>query len=174
MMRLFATAALLVLAMAAVASPDAMTPQQAMESMMNCPVCSAWSAEPTLGPTIRYSISNTKTGYIETLSTANESMKPAFDKCAAECEKRAAGVASMPKAEKDKLCAFCAGHVKLMGRKDLSFENVNTPLGIVTVATASTPDGVKALHSYAAAAQKQADMMAQAAPAAPGTMKSKM
>ena len=174
MKRALIALALVMIAAVAVGSPNEMSPQQAMETMMNCPVCSAWSAEPALGPTIRYSISTTKTGYVETLSTADESMKPTFDKCAAECEKRAAGVASMPKAEKDKLCAFCAGHVKLMARKDLAFENVNTPLGIVTVATASTPDGVKALHGYAAAAQKQADMMAQAAPPAPGTMPSKM
>ncbi len=175
MMRMLAAAALLVVATSAIASPEGTTPQQAMEKMMNCPVCSAWSAEPALGPTMRYSIETTKTGYIETLSTADESMKPAFDKCAAECEKRAAGISSMSADEKGKLCAFCVGHMQLMGRKDLSFENVKSPLGIVTVATSTSPDGVKALHSYAAAAQKQADMMAEAHKGMQsGTMKSKM
>jgi len=175
MMRMLAAAALLVIATTAVASPEAMTPQQAMEKMMNCPVCSAWHAEPALGPTMRYSISSTKTGYIETLSTADESLKPAFDKCAAECEKRAAGISSMSADQKGELCAFCVEHMKLMDRKDLTFENVKTPLGIVTVATSSSPDGVKALHGYAAVAQKQADMMAEAHKGMPaGTMKSKM
>jgi hypothetical protein len=175
MMRMFAAAALLVVATTAIASPEAMTPQQTMEKMMNCPVCSAWSAEPALGPTMRYSIETTKTGYVETLSTSDESMKPTFDKCAAECEKRAAGIASMSADEKGKLCAFCVGRMQLMGRKDLSFENVSSPQGIVTVATASSPEGVKALHSYAAAAQKQADMMAEAHKSMQsGTMKSKM
>ena len=43
------------------------------------------------------------------------------------------------------------------------------------VATSASPDGVKALHSYAAAAQKQADMMAEAHKGMQsGTMKSKM
>lgn len=173
MMRMLAASALLLLAAVATASPEANLPQQAMEKMMNCPVCSAWNAEPALGPTMRYSITQTKSGYIETLQTADESMKPAFDRCAAECEKRAAGIPTMSAEQKGKLCAICVGHMKLMERKDLSFDNVSTPLGLVMVGSANSPEGVKALHAYAATAQKQADLMAQAHQPA-GTMKSKM
>lgn len=173
MMRMPLTAALLLVAAIATASPEATAPDQAMAKMMECPVCSAWGAEPALGPTMRYSITQTKSGYIETLATADESMKPAFDRCAAECEKRAASIPTMSAAQKAKLCPMCVGHMKLMERKDLSFDNVSTPLGLVMVGNANSPDGVKALHAYAATAQKQADMMAQAHQPT-GTMKSKM
>lgn len=173
MKRIPLTAALLMVAAVAIASPEAPTPQQVMEKMMNCPVCSAWNAEPALWPTMRHSITQTKTGYIETLETADESMKPAFDRCAAECEKRAASMPTMSAEQKGKLCAICIGQMKLMERKDLSFDNVSTPLGLVMVGNAGSPDGIKALHAYAATAQKQSDLLAQAHQA-PGTMKSKM
>jgi len=177
MFRVLCTVAALMIATAAFAGSGDLTPQQAMEKFSKCPVCSVWNTEPALGPTIRYSITTTKTGYVETLSTADETMKPTFDKLAAECEKRAAGIPSMTKEQKDMLCPLCIGHVKLMERKDLAFDNVNAPLGVVMVGTSGTPEGVKALHEYAAAAKKQSDLMTQAAKEMHGNkdvMKSKM
>lgn len=159
MKRVLCTVAMLMLATAAFAGD--MTPQQAMEKVMNCPVCSAWGMDPTVGPTIRYDISTTKTGFIEVMQTSNEAMKPAFDKCAAECEKRAAGIPTMSAEDKAKLCPFCVAHVTI-DRKDVTYENAPTALGMVRVASSTTPEGVKALHDYAATCKKQSEMMHQA------------
>src|SRR5262245_45708888 len=143
------------------AAATEMTPQQAMEKTMQCPVCSAWGVDPALGPTIRYDIVPTKTGFIEVMQTANEAMKPSFDKAAAECEKRAAGIPTMSAADKAKLCPFCVAHMTL-DRKDASYENASTALGMITVGTATTPEGIKVLHDYAAACKKQSDLIGQA------------
>lgn len=160
MKRVLCTVAALLIAVAAFAGTE-LTPQQAMEKAMNCPVCSAWGMEPALGPTLRYDIAQTKTGFIEVFQTSNEAMKPAFDKAAAECEKRAAGIPTMSAEEKAKLCPFCVAHMTL-DRKDASFDHANTSLGMITVGSATTPEGVKALHDYAAACKKQSDLMQQA------------
>jgi hypothetical protein len=138
-----------------------LTPQQAMEKVMNCPVCSAWGIDPALGPTLRYDISSTKMGFIEVLQTSNEAMKPSFDKSAAECEKRAAGIPTMSAADKAKLCPLCVAHMTL-DRKDINFDHASTSLGMITVASSSTPEGQKVLHDYAAACKKQSDLMAKA------------
>ena len=160
MKRVMCTFAVLLIAVAAFAGTE-LTPQQAMEKTMNCPVCSAFNVEPALGPTLRYDITPTKTGFIETMQTSNEAMKPAFDKAAAECEKRAAGIPTMTAEQKAKLCPFCVAHTQL-DRKDLTFDQASTALGMVNVASSSTPDGVKALHDYAAACKKQSDLLHQA------------
>ncbi len=160
MKRVLCTVAALMIATAAFAGSE-LTPQQAMEKAMNCPVCAAWGVDPALGPTIRYDITSTKTGFIEVMQTSNEAMKPAFDKAAADCEKRAAGIATMSEADKAKLCPFCVAHMTL-DRKDLTFEKANTSLGCVNVGYSTTPDGIKALHDYAAACKKQSDLMHQA------------
>ncbi len=160
MKRILCTVAALMIATAAFAGSD-MTPQQAMEKTMNCPICSAWGVEPALGPTLRYNVQNTKAGFIEVMETSNEAMKPAFDKAEAECEKRAAGIGSMSAADKAKLCPFCVAHMTI-DRKDVSFESMDTAMGTIRVASATTPDGVKALHNYAAACKKQSDLLDQA------------
>ena len=160
MKRVLCTVALLLIAVAAFAGTD-LTPQQAMEKTMNCPVCSAFGVEPALGPTLRYDIATTKTGFIEVMQTSNEAMKPAFDKAAAECEKRAAGIPTMSAEEKAKLCPYCVAHMTL-DRKDLTFDHANTSLGTINVATSATPEGIKVLHDYAAACKKQSDLMHQA------------
>ena len=160
MKRMVCTVAALLIATAAFAGSD-MTPQQAMEKMMNCPVCSAWSSDPALGPTLRYDIVSTKMGFIEALQTSNEAMKPAFDKCEAECEKRAAGIPTMSADEKAKLCPLCVAHMSIM-RKDVTFEQANTSLGMINVAISLTPEGIKALHEYAATCKKQSELMHQA------------
>lgn len=153
------TVAALTIATAAFAGD--LTPQQAWEKTMNCPVCSAWAMDPALGPTIRYTVATTKTGFIEVMETSNEAMKPSFDKAEAECEKRAAGIATMSADEKAKLCPYCVAYMTI-GRKDVGFDNANTALGVVHVASSTTPEGTKALHDYAAACQKQSDLMQQA------------
>ncbi len=154
---------------------DTMTPQQAMDKMMNCPVCSAWMMDPALGPTIRHSVFPTKTGYVETLATVDQSMMPSFEKSEAECMKRAATIPTMAADQKAKLCPLCIGHTKFMDRKDVTVENFNTDVGVVTVASASTPEGVKALHDYAMSAQKFGALVAQASMEMnKGEMKSKM
>jgi hypothetical protein len=160
MKRVLCTVAALMIATAAFAGTE-LTPQQAMEKAMNCPVCAAWGVDPALGPTIRYSVATTKGGFIEVMETSNEAMKPAFDKAEADCEKRAAGIATMSADEKAKLCPFCVAHMTIE-RKDVSFDNANTALGVVRVASSTTPDGIKALHDYAAACQKQSDLMHEA------------
>jgi hypothetical protein len=159
MKRILCTVAVLAIAAGAVAGTGEMTPQMAMEKMMNCPVCSAWNTPPTVGPAIRYSIQETKNGYIETFMSADEKLMPDFEKCYAECEKRVMGIPSMTQEQKDKLCPFCIGHVKMMDRKDLTFESVKTPLGWVTVASSSSAEGTKALQTYASTAKKQADLL---------------
>jgi hypothetical protein len=166
MKRILCTVAVLMVATSAFAGDmakiDQMTPEQAWASMTNCPVCSVWMTEPALGPTLRHSVFATKNGYVETLVTADASMMPAFNKCAAECEKRAAGMASMPKDQKDKLCPMCVGQAKFMDRKDVTVEHFKTDTGIIWVASGSAPDGTKALHDYAAASKAFGDKMAQA------------
>jgi hypothetical protein len=161
MKRILCTVAALMIATAAFAGGPELTPQQAMEKTMNCPVCSAWGVEPTLGPTLRYDIAPTKAGFIEVFQTSNEAMKPAFDTAAAECEKRAAGIPTMSAADKAKLCPYCVAHMTI-DRKDVTFDHASTTLGMVTVGSSTTPEGVKALHDYAAACKKQSDLMHQA------------
>ncbi len=158
------------------ASMDAMTPDQAMSAMANCPVCSVWMKDPALGPTMRHSVFATKTGYVEMLSTADPAMIPSFEKCAAECETRAHGIANMSKEQKDKLCPLCMGQMKFMGRSDVTVENFKTDSGFVAVASSNTAEGVKALHEYAATSKAFGEKMAQAGEAMgkKEPMKSKM
>ncbi len=172
MKRVLCTVAALFIAVAAFAGTD-MTPQQAMEKTMNCPVCSVWGVEPALGATLRYDVVPTKMGFIEVMQTSNEAMKPAFDKAAAECEKRAAGIPTMSAEEKAKLCPYCVAHMTI-DRKDVTFDHAATSLGMVNVAASTTPEGVKALHDYAAACKKQSDLMHQASMEMEKTQKAKM
>ena len=174
MMRILCTVAALMLATVAFAGSSDMTPQMAMEKVMNCPVCSAWT--PDVSQNIRCDIFTTKNGYIESFMNSNESMAPAFETCAAECEKRIGSVASMTAEQKAKLCPFCQARVKLMGQKDVTLENFKTHMGWITVGSSTTPAGQKALAEYAAASKQQLDLMEAAMKemANPETMKSKM
>lgn len=162
MKRILCTVATLMIATAAFAGSPEMTPQQAWDKMVNCPVCSAWNQEPGLGPTLRYEVQQTKTGFVEVFQTSDENMMPAFTKAEAECEKRVAGIPTMSAAEKAKLCPFCTAHMSL-DRKDLAFDEVKTSNGMVRVASSTTPDGITALHDYAAACEKQSKLIEQAA-----------
>lgn len=173
MMRVLCTVAVLMLATAAFAGSN-MTPQQAMEKTMNCPVCSAWT--PDVSQNIRYDIFVTKNGYIESFMNANESTMDAFNKCAAECEKRAATIPSMSADQKAKLCPFCTARMDLMGSKDVVLENFKTHTGWVTVATTTSAAGQKTAAEYAAAMKAQSDLLEAAGKemAKPETMKGKM
>ena len=174
MKRVLCTIAVLAIAATAFAG-SALTPQQAMEKTMNCPVCSAWT--PDVSQNIRYDISTTKNGYVETFMCANEAGMDAFNKCAAECEKRAASIPTMAADQKAKLCPFCTARMSLMSNNDVVMETHKTHLGMVTVATSKTPAGQKAASEYAAAMKAQADLMEAAARemmSKPETMKGKM
>ncbi len=179
MKRILCTVAALMLATVAMAGTasktDTMTPAEAMGKMMNCPVCSAWMMDPAIGPNIRHAVYPTKNGYVETMMTADESTMPSFEKAEAECERRAATIPTMTQDQKDTLCPLCVGHMTFMGRKDVTVENFKTPDGWVTVASATTPDGVKALHDYAATSKNFSDLLSQAgADMSKEPMKSKM
>lgn len=167
MKRILCTVAVMMLASVAFAGSDSsagsMTPAQAMDAMMNCPVCSAWFVDPTVGPNVRYSISPTKNGYVSTMMTADESALPAFMKADMECERRASAVSEMTQDQKDRLCPVCVGQMKFMSRKDVTVEHFKAPQGFVTVASATTPDGVNALHQYAMTAKSFNDLVNQAA-----------
>jgi hypothetical protein len=143
------------------AKMEDMTPQQAMTAMANCPVCSVWMTEPALGPTLHHNVYATKNGYVEMLSTSDMAMVPAFNKCAMECEKRAEGIPSMSAEQKGMLCPLCVGHTKFMGRSDVMVENFNTDNGMISVASSTSPEGVKILHDYAASSKAFSDKMAQ-------------
>lgn len=161
MKRVLCTLAIMMIATAAFAGQE-LTPQQAWDKMVNCPVCSAWNQDPALGPTLRYDISQTKNGFVEIFQTNNDAMKPAFDKAEAECERRVATIPTMSAADKAKLCPFCTAHVTLSQHKDVSVENAPTSMGFASVGWATSPDGIKALHDYAAACKKQSDLIQQA------------
>ena len=173
MMRVLCTVAVLMLATAAFAG-TAMTPQQAMEKTMNCPVCSAWT--PDVSQNIRYDIFTTRNGYIESFMNANESTMDAFNKCAAECQKRAEGISTMTADQKAKLCPLCTAKAGMMGSKDVVIENFRTHTGWVTVATTSNTAGQKAATEYAAQMKEYTDLMEAAAKemGKPETMKGKM
>lgn len=173
MKRALCTVAVLMLATAAFAG-TALTPQQAMEKTMNCPVCSAWT--PEVSQNIRYDIFTSKNGYVEAFMCADETKMDAFDKCAAECEKRAATIPTMSADQKAKLCPFCTAKAGLMGNQDVVIESFKSHAGWITVTTASSAAGQKATQEYAAQMKAQADLMEAAARemAKPETMKAKM
>jgi hypothetical protein len=173
MMRVLCTVAVLALATTAFAG-SAITPQQAMEKTMNCPVCSAWG--PEVSQYIRYDIHTTKSGSIETFMCSNETAMDAFAKSAAECEKRAMSIPTMSADDKAKLCPFCTARMGIMGSKDVTMESFKTHMGMVTITTTANPAGQKAIQEYAAAMKAQSDLMEAAAREMhkPETMKGKM
>jgi hypothetical protein len=169
---LLCTVAVLMLAGLALAAGETMTPQQAMEKVMNCPVCSAWNP---VAQSIRYDIFTTKTGTIESFMNAGAD-QAAWDASAAECEKRMATVPTMAADQKAKLCPFCMAHMNLTSNaKDVSIQNYKAHTGYITVATASTPAGQKALTDYATSMKNTASMLETAAKdMKPAEMKGKM
>jgi hypothetical protein len=174
MKRVLCTIAVLMLASVVFAGTTSMTPQQAMQATMNCPVCSAWT--PEVSKNIRYDIFTTKNGYVESFMNADEASSDAFMKCAADCQQRAAGIATMSAADKAKLCPMCQARMALMGSKDVSMETFKTHDGMITVGTSKSAAGMKATQDYAAAMKAQSDLLEAAAKemGKPGEMKSKM
>ena len=163
MKRVLCTVAALMLATAVFAgTAKDMTPQQVMESVMNCPVCSAFSVDPALGPTLRCDTQPLKAGYVDVFTTSDEKMVASFEKAHADCESRCLAIPKMTADQKAKLCDRCNAMTALMSRKDVTFEGGKTAMGWVQVASASTPEGVKALHDYAAMSQEINVKLAQA------------
>lgn len=167
---LLCTVAVLMLAGIAMAAGE-MTPQQAMEKVMNCPVCSAWNP---VAQNIRYDIFTTKNGTIESFMNAGADAEK-WDACAADCEKRLATVSSMSADQKAKLCPMCMAHMSLAGQKDVSVQNYKTHTGYITVATWTSPAGQKALNDYTMSMKSTASLLETAAKEMkPETMNSKM
>jgi hypothetical protein len=171
MMRVLCTVAVLMIATAAFAG-SALTPQQAMEMTMNCPVCSAWT--PDVSKNIRYDVFVTKTGAVESFMNADESTAEAFNKCATECERRAATIPTMSADQKAKLCPFCTAHAGIVGKPDVTMENFQAHNGWVTVTTYTSPAGQKLVTEYAAAMKGHCDLLEAAAKSQPEAMKGKM
>lgn len=156
---LLCTLAVLMLASLAFAAGETMTPQQAMDKVMNCPVCSAWNP---VAQNIRYDIFTTKNGTVETFMNAGADQKT-WDACSADCSKRMAGIATMSAADKAKLCPFCMAHMNLASSKDVMTQNFQSHTGWVTVATWSTPAGQKALTDYAMSMKNTSQLLETAA-----------
>jgi len=167
---LLCTVAVLMLASIAFAASE-MTPQQAMEKVMNCPVCSAWNP---VAQNIRYDIFTTKTGTIETFMNAGAD-QAAWDAASADCEKRMATVPTMTAEQKAKLCPFCMAHMNLTSAKDVTIQNYKAHTGYVTTATWNTPAGQKAVTDYATSMKSTSQMLETAAKdMKPADMKGKM
>jgi hypothetical protein len=167
---LLCTVAVLMLASVAFAAGE-MTPQQAMEKVMNCPVCSAWNP---VAQNIRYDIFTTKNGTVESFMNAGAD-QATWDACSADCSKRMASISTMSADQKAKLCPFCMAHMSLSGQKDVSVQNFQAKTGWISVATASTPAGQKALTDYAMSMKNTSSLLETAAKdMKPAEMKSKM
>ncbi|HXS10630.1 MAG TPA: hypothetical protein VN852_11660 [Candidatus Krumholzibacteria bacterium] len=167
---LLCTVAVLMLTSIAFAAGE-MTPQQAMEKVMNCPVCSAWNP---VAQNIRYDIFTTKTGTIETFMNAGAD-QAAWDAASADCEKRMATVPTMTAEQKAKLCPFCMAHMNLTNAKDVTIQNYKAHTGYVTTATWNTPAGQKAVTDYATSMKSTSQMLETAAKdMKPADMKGKM
>jgi len=167
---LLCTVAVLMLASIAFAAGE-MTPQQAMEKVMNCPVCSAWNP---VAQNFLYDIFTTKTGTIETFMNAGAD-QAAWDAASADCEKRMATVPTMTAEQKAKLCPFCMAHMNLTSAKDVTIQNYKAHTGYVTTATWNTPAGQKAVTDYATSMKSTSQMLETAAKdMKPADMKGKM
>ncbi|MBD3298283.1 MAG: hypothetical protein GF341_06485 [candidate division Zixibacteria bacterium] len=160
------TIGLTVLAIAlvgAVAMAGDMTPEQAMSKMMNCEACKPMNEYPQLGPNIRFDMIETDNGFISTFMMADESVVPAYKECEKKCEStRAAAMEMSDEEAKEKLCPFCVGMRKVMAREDVTVNTYPTTMGSVTVAEATSEEGTKALHNYAAMAKETSNLLAEA------------
>lgn len=163
-MKKIAIVALAVALVAAVAYAGDMTPEQAMQKMMNCEACRPMNDYPQLGPNIRFDMVETDNGFVSTFMIADESVMPAYHECEQKCqETRAKAMKFTDEEAQQKLCPFCQGMRKVMARKDVQVSEYPTTLGDVTVATASSPEGVQALHDYAKMAKETSQLLKQAA-----------
>jgi hypothetical protein len=148
---------------AAVAVARDMTPQQAMEKMMNCMACKPMNDYPQIGANIRYDIKDTKTGFVASFLMADESLMPAYKECEKKCEAARAEAMKLTDEEAAaRLCPFCAGLRKLMARDDVTIDNIGVTLGQIMVATSSTKEGVAALHDYSMMARETSALLDKA------------
>lgn len=162
-MKKLVLAVLAVALVAAVAFAGDMTAEQAMQKMMNCEACKPMNDYPQLGPNIRFDMIETDNGFVSTFMMADESVMPAYHECEKKCEEtRAKAMKFSDEEAQQKLCPFCLGMRKVMGRKDVTVNNYQTTLGEVMVATSTTPEGVAALHDYAKMAKETSQLLAEA------------
>jgi hypothetical protein len=156
---LLCTFAVLMLAGLAFAAGETMTPQQAMDKVMNCPVCSAWNP---VAQNIRYDIFTTKNGTIESFMNAGAE-QATWDACSADCQKRMSSVSTMSADQKAKLCPMCQAKMNLMSAKDVSVQNFSAHTGLITVSTWTNPAGQKALTDYATSMKNTSQLLEAAA-----------
>ncbi|GAB4315234.1 MAG: hypothetical protein Kow0074_02710 [Candidatus Zixiibacteriota bacterium] len=162
-MKRIGLALLAVAALCAVAVAGDMTPEQAMEKMMKCEACKPMNEYPQLGPNIRFDMIETDDGFVSTFMMADESLMPSYKECEKKCEVTRMAAMKMTDAEaEEKLCPFCLGMRKVMARDDVKVSTHATALGSVTIATASTAEGTKALHDYAKMAEETSSLLAEA------------
>jgi hypothetical protein len=148
----------------AVAVAGDMTPEMAMQKMMNCEACKPMMEYPQLGPNIRFDVIETDNGFVSTFMMADESVMPAYKECEKKCEAtRKAAMTLTDEEAKEKLCPFCVGMRKVMAREDVKVNNYPTSMGSVTVATASSDEGTKALHDYAKMSKETSALLDEAA-----------
>lgn len=140
-----------------------MTPEKAMQRMMECSCCAPLMENPAMGEAMRFDINKTKTGFVSTMMISDESMVGELTAAIGKCENtRATAMAEYAKGDKTALCPFCEGISKVMPRDDVAMENFTTKMGAVMIMTASTEAGVKALHEYADMASHTQKMLHEA------------
>ncbi|MBI3872623.1 MAG: hypothetical protein HY304_06065 [candidate division Zixibacteria bacterium] len=162
-----------VLAAVATAFAGQMTPQELATKMANCPSCKTMVNYPELGPNVRADVFETANGYVSTFLMADSKALPACAKWSKDCETAMAGAAKMSRADFEKtFCPYCVGMSDLMARKDVKMESFNGSMGKITVATATTKEGLDACHvmvktmkdTYAVVPLAMAEMMKNAKP----------
>ncbi len=163
-MRTIGLAVLAIAIVGAVAIAGNMTPEQAMEKMMNCEACKPMNEYPQPGPNIRFDMIETDNGFISTFMMADESVVPAYRECEKKCEAtRGAAMKMSDEEAKEKLCPFCIGMRTVTAREDVTVKTYPTSMGSVTVAEATSEEGTKALHAYAAMAKETNALLTEAA-----------
>jgi len=164
MKKILSVVLLLALAAGSPALATEMTPEEAMQRMMNCVSCRPYMEYPELGSSIRYDIFKTKTGFVSAFMLADESLVPEFRELELKTEASREEAMKIPPSEYGKLlCPFCEGMFALMMRGDVDLEEFRTHMGTVALATSDTKDGIEALHEYAEMAKTTSKLLDEAA-----------
>ncbi|MEW5702455.1 MAG: hypothetical protein AB1792_09520 [Candidatus Zixiibacteriota bacterium] len=152
-----------VIVLGTLVTAGAMTPGELTTKVANCPSCKAMVNYPELGPSIRADVFETANGYVSTFLMADAKLLPTCAKWEKDCEAAMADGAKLPPAEFDKtFCPVCTGMAKLMARKDVKIEQFNGSMGKIAVASATTKEGVDALHAYVKTTKEVMGVMPQA------------
>jgi hypothetical protein len=148
-----------------------MTPEQAMQKMMNCVSCKPMMEYPELGPNIRYDIFDIENGFVSSFVVANEKLMPVLDECSKKCEATYAAAAKMSTEDaKEKLCPFCCGMHGLHARGDVKIQDFKSQMGSVTLVTSDTEEGIKAVHAVAQDFREMNKLLSEAAASMPKEM----